>query len=238
LKTLKYKRIVLKLSGEALRGENEIYDFDTLDNICRAIVKCRNMGAEICIVVGAGNIWRGRAGGEMERNRADHMGMLATTINALCLQDCIERAGAEAVVMTEIPMPTFAKQYVRADAVKAMESGKILIIGCGTGAPFFSTDTAAVLKGAELAADAVLMAKNIDGVYSADPKLDPTAIRYDSLTFTDVLAKGLRATDLTAAAFGEENDQVLLVFGLSDPDNIWRVASGEVMGTIVTKGKI
>jgi len=235
-KPIKYSRIVLKLSGEALRGGGtDIYNYDIVDDICTAVKDCAKLGTQICIVVGAGNIWRGKQGGGMERNRADHMGMLATTINALMLADTLERLGAPAVVMSEIEMNTFATQYNRAKAVELLESGKIVVIACGTGCPFFSTDTAAVLKGAELAADAILMAKNIDGVYTADPKIDPTATRYDKISYTDVLAKGLAATDLTAAALGQDTDQTLYLFALSDPQNIIRVVQGEHIGTLVTK---
>ncbi|MBE6593005.1 MAG: UMP kinase [Ruminococcaceae bacterium] len=227
----KYKRILLKLSGEALSGNNGILDFDFISSIAEVLKKCVAAKIEVAVIVGAGNIWRGRQGGKMDRVRADHMGMLATTINALALEDTFKQAGLNAVAMTAVEMNAFAEQYTIRGAVSALEEGKVVIFGCGLGSPFFSTDTAAALRAAEIGADAVLMAKNIDGVYSADPKLDPTAVRYDEITYNDVLAKELKALDLTATAFCMDNDIRAYAFELKDPMNIYRVAMGEKIGT-------
>ena len=227
----KYKRVLLKLSGEALAAEDGILNFDFIASIAEVLKKCREAGVEIGIIVGAGNIWRGRQGGEMNRVRADSMGMLATTINALALQDSFLAAGLPAKVMTAVEMRTFADPYVTRDAVKALEEGCVVIFGCGLGSPYFSTDTAAVLRAAEIGADVVLMAKNIDGIYSADPKKDPTAVRYDELTYEEILAKQLRALDLSATTFCMENDIRAYAFELKDPMNIYRVIMGERIGT-------
>jgi uridylate kinase len=228
----KYKRVLLKLSGEALaQGADSILNFEFIASVAEALKKCIAEGVQVGVIVGAGNIWRGRQGGEMDRVRADSMGMLATVINALALQDTFIQAGLDAKVMTTVEMELFADKYVTRNAVKALEEGKIVIFGCGLGAPYFSTDTAAVLRAAEIGADAVLMAKNIDGVYSADPKKDPTAVRYDEITYKDVLAKELKALDLTATTFCMDNDIKCYAFELKDPMNIYRVIMGEKIGT-------
>jgi uridylate kinase len=227
----KYKRILLKLSGEALSGEEEILNFDFIASVAEVLKKCVGEGIEIAVIVGAGNIWRGRQGGAMDRVRADQMGMLATTINALALEDTFKQCGLNAVAMTAVEMNAFAEQYTIRNALQALESGKVVIFGCGLGSPFFSTDTAAALRAAEIKADAVLMAKNIDGVYSADPKVDKNAVRYDEITYNDVLAKELKALDLTATAFCMDNDIRAYAFELKDPMNIYRVAMGEKIGT-------
>ena len=228
----KYKRILLKLSGEALAaGADGILNFDFIANVAEALKKCVDAGIEVGVIVGAGNIWRGRQGGSMDRVRADSMGMLATTINALALQDTFIQAGLKACVMTAVEMDTFADKYVTRHAVEALENGKVVIFGCGLGAPYFSTDTAAVLRAAEIGADAVLMAKNIDGVYSADPKLDPDAVRYDEITYKEVVEKELKALDLTATTFCMDNDIKCYAFELKNPMNIYRVAMGEKIGT-------
>ena len=227
----KYKRVLLKLSGEALAAKDGILNFDFIASIAEVLKKCHRAGVEIGIIVGAGNIWRGRQGGEMNRVRADSMGMLATTINALALQDSFLAAGLPTKVMTAVEMRTFAAPYVARDAVKALEEGTVVIFGCGLGSPYFSTDTAAVLRAAEIEADVVLMAKNIDGIYSADPKKDPTAVRYDELTYEEILAKQLRALDLSATTFCMENDIRAYAFELKDPMNIYRVIMGERIGT-------
>ena len=230
--TPKYKRVLLKLSGEALAaGGDGILNFDFIASIAEVLKKCVAQKVQIGIIVGAGNIWRGRQGGSMDRVRADSMGMLATTINALALQDTFIQAGLDAKVMTAVPMQTFADQYVTRDAVKALEEGKIVIFGGGLGSPYFSTDTAAALRAAEIGADAVLMAKNIDGIYSADPKVDPNAIRYDELTYKEILDKELKALDLTATTFCMENDIKAYAFELKDPMNIYRAVMGEKIGT-------
>ena len=227
----KYKRILLKLSGEALAADDGILNFDFIASVAEVLKKCVAAGIEVAVIVGAGNIWRGRQGGKMDRVRADQMGMLATTINALALEDTFKQNGLDAIAMTCVEMNAFAEQYTIRNAIKALEDGKVVIFGCGLGSPFFSTDTAAALRAAEIGADAVLMAKNIDGIYSADPKLDPTAVRYDEITYNDVLAKELKALDLTATAFCMDNDIRAYAFELKDPMNIYRVAMGEKIGT-------
>ena len=180
----KYKRILLKLSGEALAaGGDGILNFDFIDDVAKVLVRCRKAGVEIGVIVGAGNIWRGRQGGEMDRTQADHMGMLATAINALALQDRFNAAGLDSVVMSAVAMPEFADTFNIRDAKRALTDGKVVVFACGLGQPFFSTDTAAVLRAAEISADAVLMAKNIDGIYTADPRKDPTAVRYEEVTY-------------------------------------------------------
>jgi len=230
--TPKYKRVLLKLSGEALAdGADGIFNFDFIASVAQTLKKCVDAGVQIGVIVGAGNIWRGRQGGSMDRVRADSMGMLATAINALALQDTFIQAGLDTKVMTAVEMEAFADKYVTRDAVKALEEGKVVIFGCGLGAPYFSTDTAAVLRAAEIGADAVLMAKNIDGVYSADPRIDPGAVRYDEITYKDVLKKELKALDLTATTFCMDNDIRCYAFELKDPMNIYRVIMGEKIGT-------
>ncbi len=228
----KYQRVLLKLSGEALAaGSDQILNFDFIASIAEVLKKCVEQKVQIGVIVGAGNIWRGRQGGKMDRVRADSMGMLATTINALALQDTFIQAGLDAKVMTAVEMKTFADRYVTRDAVSAMEKGQIVIFGCGLGAPYFSTDTAAALRAAEIGADVVLMAKNVDGIYSADPKLDPDAVRYDELTYKEILGKELKALDLTATTFCMDNDIRAYAFELKDPMNIYRVIMGEKIGT-------
>ena len=192
---------------------------------------CRDAGVEIGVIVGAGNIWRGRQGEGMDRRQADHMGMLATAINALALQDSFRGAGLDAVVMSAVEMKKFADTFTVSDANRALSEGKIVIFACGLGEPFFSTDTAAVLRAAEIGADAVLMAKNIDGIYTADPKKDATARRYDEVTYAEVLAKQLKALDLSATTFCMENNIRCYAFALNDPMNIYRVVMGEHIGT-------
>lgn len=227
----KYKRILLKLSGEALSDKNGILNFDFISSVADVLKKCVDSGIEVGVIVGAGNIWRGRQGGEMNRARADHMGMLATTINSLALQDTFLQHGIDTVVMTAVEMKAFAEPYTTRGAISALESGKVVVFGCGLGSPYFSTDTAAALRGAEIEADAILMAKNIDGVYTADPKKDPSAKKYDELTYAELIAKELGALDLTAAAFCMANDITSYAFELKDPMNIYRVAMGEKIGT-------
>ena len=232
-----YRRVLLKLSGEALcSGADGILNFDLLSEICQAIKKCADAGTQVAIVVGAGNIWRGRQGGGMDPTRADHMGMLATTINALALQDTFLSLGASAKVFTAVEMKQFAQVYTRDAADRALNEGNIVIFGCGLGSPFFSTDTAAVLRAVEIGADIALFAKNIDGVYSADPKKCPDAVKYDTLSYEEILEKRLAAIDLTAAAFSLDHALPILVFGLDHPDNIIRAASGEKIGTILKGG--
>ncbi len=236
--TPKYKRVLVKLSGEALMaGGNEILDKDFLVNICGIIKRCVDAGTQVAIVVGAGNIWRGRQGEGMDRTRADHMGMLATVINCLALQDTLENLGTPARVMTAIEMKAFAEPYIRNKAISHLEHGKVVIFGCGIGSPFFSTDTAAVLRGAEICADIVLLAKNIDGIYTADPKKDPNAEKIPSIDYIDILKNELKVLDYTATSFSMENKIPILLFGLDDPENIFKAVCGEKIGTIVG-GKI
>ncbi len=230
----KFKRVLLKLSGEALARESEgIYNHGFIDEIAKVVKKCIDCGVEIGVVVGAGNIWRGRQGVNMDRVRADHMGMLATVINSLALQDAFERAGVITRVMTAIEMNAMAEPYIRNRAVRHLEKGRVTIFGCGLGSPYFSTDTAAVLRAAEIGADVVLLAKNIDGVYTADPKKDASATKINEITYQEILSRGLAAMDSTATSFCMDNHIPILVFGLDDPDNIYRAVMGEEIGTIV-----
>ncbi|MBE6679861.1 MAG: UMP kinase [Ruminococcaceae bacterium] len=230
----KFKRVLLKLSGEALARDSEgIYNHGFIDEIANVVKKCIDCGVEIGVVVGAGNIWRGRQGVNMDRVRADHMGMLATVINSLALQDAFERAGVSTRVMTAIEMNAMAEPYIRNRAVRHLEKGRVTIFGCGLGSPYFSTDTAAVLRAAEIGADVVLLAKNIDGVYTADPKKDASATKINEITYQEILSRGLAAMDSTATSFCMDNHIPILVFGLDDPDNIFRAVMGEEIGTIV-----
>ena len=232
----KYRRILLKLSGEALANgqKDSILDFTFIDQVAAVLKKCLEAGVEIGIVVGAGNIWRGATGQvKMQRARADHMGMLATTINALAVADVLEQKGVEVRVQTAIEMRDFAEPYIRSRAIRHLEKGRVVIFGCGTGNPFFSTDTAAVLRAAEIDAEVILLAKNIDGVYSADPKKDPNAVKYDAITYDEVLAQHLAVMDTTATSLSMDNKIPVLLFALKDPENILRAVMGEKIGTIV-----
>lgn len=234
--TLKYKRILLKISGEALGGEpGRGLDFGVIDEVCGAVARCALEGAQVGIVVGGGNFWRGLKDGRQmkERTRADQMGMLATAINCLALEDILKQKGVEVRVMTAVAMPPVAEPYDSARAVRHLEKGRVVILGCGTGNPYFSTDTAAVLRGAEIGADVVMMAKNIDGVYSADPKTDPNAVKYDEISYDDILSRHLKVIDSTAASLAMDNRLPLLLFALEDPENILRAVRGEKTGTLV-----
>lgn len=229
-----YKRILLKLSGEVLAGKNKTgIDFDTVMTISKSIKKVVDMGVQVAIVVGGGNFWRGRSSGEMDRTRADHMGMLATVINSLGLADGLEKVGLTVRVQTAIEMRQIAEPYIRNKAVRHMEKGRVVIFGCGTGNPFFSTDTGAALRAVEIDADIIFKATNVDGVYDSDPKENPNAKKYDTISFMDVLSKGLHVMDSTAASLCMDNNLPILVFNLNDPENIVRAVSGEVTGTIV-----
>lgn len=233
-----YKRVLVKLSGEALSaGSDGIFNYDFIDEVCRVIKKCVDAGTQVSIVVGAGNIWRGRQGVNMDRTRADHMGMLATVINCLALQDSLEKLGVDTRVMTAVEMQRFAEPYIRNKAVSHLNKGRVVIFGCGIGSPFFSTDTAAVLRAAEINADIVLLAKNVDGVYTADPKIDPTAKKLSNIDYIDILNEGLKALDFTATSFSMENHIPILLFGLDDPENIYKAVCGEKIGTIVGGNK-
>ena len=234
-----YKRMLLKLSGEALAGQQKFgLDYDVVLNICRSIKKCADMGVEIGIVVGGGNFWRGRSSGKMDRTRADHMGMLATAINALALADALEQLGVPVRVQTAISMQQVAEPYIRNRAVRHLEKGRVVIFGCGTGNPFFSTDTAAALRAAEIDADIIMKATNVDGVYDADPNKNPDANKLDSLTFLEVLSKELQVMDSTAASLCKDNKIPILVFNLDNPDNIVSALLGENIGTIVRRTKL
>ena len=231
-----YKRVLLKLSGEALAGEaSRGLDFDVIGSVCDVIKKCVACGVQIGIVVGGGNFWRGvKDGGDrMERTRADHMGMLATTINALAVADVLEQRGVPVRVQTAIEMNRIAEPYIRQRATRHLEKGRVVIFGCGTGNPFFSTDTAAVLRAAEIGAEVILLAKNVDGVYDSDPAKNPNAKKYDHLSYMDVLNQGLGVMDTTATSLSMDNHIPILVFALSDPENIYRAVCGEKIGTIV-----
>ena len=230
----KYKRILLKLSGEAMAGSNgQGLDFDTVLRICGAVKKCADMGVQIGIVVGGGNFWRGRSSGKMDRTRADHMGMLATTINALALADALEQLDCDVRVQTAIAMNQVAEPYIRNRAMRHLEKGRVVIFGCGTGNPFFSTDTASALRAAEIEADIIFKASMVDGVYDSDPKKNPDAVKFDRLSFLDVLNKDLKVMDSTAATLCKDNEIPILVFNLEDPENILRAVRGETIGTIV-----
>lgn len=230
----KYKRVLLKLSGEALSSaEAGILDFDFIASVAKQIKRCVDAGVQVAVIVGAGNIWRGRQGTGMEHCRADHMGMLATAINSLALQDVFQREGMDAKVMTAVEINAFADTYTSRGAIDALNEGKVVILGCGLGIPYFSTDTAAALRAAEIEADCILMAKNIDAIYSADPKKCPDAIRYSDLTYRQIIDENLRALDMTATMFCMDNDINAYAFGLANPENIYRAVMGEAVGTAI-----
>lgn len=230
-----YKRILLKLSGESLAGtQKNGIDFNTVDSICKAIKKLTDEGVEVAIVVGGGNFWRGRTSGKMDRTRADHMGMLATTINALGIADALEQIGVDVRVQTAISMRQVAEPYIRNRAIRHLEKGRVVIFGCGTGNPFFSTDTAAALRAAEIEAEIILKATLVDGVYDKDPNVFDDAVRYDRLSFQEVLEKDLKVIDSTAAAICKDNNIGLLVFSIKDPDNIYESVCDSGIGTLVT----
>ena len=223
----KYKRVLLKISGEALAGDaHRGLDFDVIGGVCDVIRQCVERGVQVGVVDG---------GGRMERTRADHMGMLATVINALAVADRLEQRGVEVRVQTAIEMNKIAEPYIRSKAIRHLEKGRVVIFGCGTGNPYFSTDTGAVLRAAEINADAILLAKNIDGVYSADPAKDPTAVKFDEITYDEVLARHLMVMDSTATSHSMDNHIPIILFALKDPENILRVVMGEKIGTVVTE---
>lgn len=236
METPKYKRVLLKISGEALAGDAKRgLDFTVINQVADAIKECTELGVQVGVVVGGGNFWRGKkdGGDDMVRVRADHMGMLATTINALAVADVLERKGVDVRVQTAIEMKPIAEPYIRARAVRHLEKGRVVIFGCGTGNPFFSTDTGAVLRAAEIDADVILLAKNVDGVYNADPVKDASAVRFDEICYDDVLAKHLEVMDFTATSLAMEGQIPVLLFALKDPKNIVRAVMGETIGTIV-----
>ncbi len=230
----KYGRVLLKLSGEALAGDKKIgLDYSIITKICESIKKCADIGVQIGIVVGGGNFWRGRSSGAMDRTRADHIGMLATTMNALAVADVLESLGVDVRVQTAIAMHQVAEPYIRNKAVRHMEKGRVVIFGCGTGNPFFSTDTASTLRAAEIEADIVLKATMVDGVYDKDPNKYDDAVKYDELTFNDILVKNLAVMDSTAASMCKDNNIPILVFNLKRPDNIYDACVGKNVGTLV-----
>lgn len=230
----KYKRVLLKLSGEALAGPQKTgVDADVLGKICDKIKEVVDMGVEVGIVVGGGNFWRGRNGHQMERATADYMGMLATAMNGLALQDALEARGVNSRVQTAIEMREIAEPFIIRKAEKHLKRGRVVIFSCGTGHPYFTTDTAAVLRATEIKADIILLGKAIDAVYSADPKLDPKAEKYDRISYLEVLEKDLKVMDSTATALCKDNNIPLLVFGIADPENIVRAVKGEPIGTLV-----
>ena len=231
-----YRRVLLKISGEALAGEaSRGLDFDVIGQVCDVIKKCVGAGVQMGVVVGGGNFWRGvKDGGDrMERTRADQMGMLATVINCLAVADSLEQRGVDVRVQTAVEMNKIAEPYIRSKAIRHMEKGRVVIFGCGTGNPYFSTDTGAVLRAAEINADVILLAKNIEGVYSADPAKDPEAVKYDRITYNEMLAKRLMVMDSTATSLSMDNNIPILLFALKDPENIYRAVMGEKIGTIV-----
>ncbi len=229
----KYKRVVLKISGEALSGNGKNIDFDVVNNVARQVVDIHNLGVEVCIIIGGGNIWRGRSGGHMDRTTADHMGMLATVINSLAMQDAIENLGAQARLQTAIEMKAIAEPYIRRKAERHLEKGRIVIFACGTGNPYFTTDTAAALRAAEMQAEVILMAKNVDGVYDSDPKVNPNAKRYETIPYMDVLNQHLTVMDTTAVSLCMDNNIKICAFGLATEDSIRRVVCGESLGTLI-----
>lgn len=230
----KYKRVLLKLSGEALAGKmNHGIDFDTVLSFCEPVKELVDLGVEVAIVVGGGNFWRGRSSGKMDRTRADHMGMLATVINALGVADALEQLGVVVRVQTAISMQQVAEPYIRNKAVRHLEKGRVVVFGCGTGNPFFSTDTAASLRAAEIDADIILKATMVDGVYDSDPKKNPNAVKYDEVSFYDILNKDLGVMDSTAASLCKDNNIPILVFSIDQPHNIVSAVCGESVGTLV-----
>ena len=238
---LKYKRILLKVSGEALgektaAGDGFGLDFTKINAVCASIKECVDMGVQVGLVIGGGNFWRGikNGSGKMQRSHADAMGMLATVMNAIAVADALCEHGMDARVLTAVEMNKFAEYFTRDLANRYLNEGKVVLFAAGTGNPYFSTDTGAVLRGVEIEADAVLMAKNIDGIYSADPKKDPTAVKFDTLTYNEVLERGLKATDVTAMALAMDNNMPMVCFGLAEENSILRVVRGEKIGTTVT----
>ena len=231
---LTYKRILLKISGEVLAGGKGMgIDYDTVLNICSAVKECVDMGVQVGLVVGGGNFWRGRSSGDMDRTRADHIGMLATVMNSLALADALEHLKVPVRVQTAIAMQQIAEPYIRNKAVRHLEKGRVVIFGCGTGNPFFTTDTAAALRALEIDADIMFKATNVDGVYDKDPNKFEDAKKYDTLSFDEILSHDLRVMDGTAASLCRGNSIPILVFNVDDPQNIVKAIEGENVGTVV-----
>lgn len=231
---LKYKKVLLKLSGEALAGNKQSpIDSEIIGKICDQIKEIKDLGVELSIVVGGGNFWRGRYGKTIERNTSDYMGMLATAINALAIQSELEARGMETRVQTAIEMREIAEPYIRRKAMNHLEKNRIVIFACGTGNPYFSTDTTAALRAAEIEADVILFAKTIDGVYSDDPKINPNAVKYDKISYMDILSQNLKVLDSTATSLCMDNKIPIVVFAMDNPDNIVNIIKGEQIGTII-----
>ncbi len=230
----KYNRVVIKISGEALAGDKGFgLDSVTIDAICDQLKACVDLGVQIAIVVGAGNFWRGRFGKHMDKTRADYMGMLATVINALALQDAMEQRGVVTRVQTAIEMRAIAEPYIRGKAMSHLSRGRVVVFACGTGNPYFTTDTAAVLRALEINADVILLAKNVDGVYDSDPNINKDAVKFDKMEYLDILNRRLGIMDATATSLSMDHEKPILLFGLDDPENITKIIKGEHLGTIV-----
>ena len=237
---IKYKRVMLKVSGEALAGEQHRgLDFDVINDVCKAIKECVDMGVQVGLMVGAGNFWRGVKDGadKMQRSHADAMGMLGTVMNSIAVADALEKHGVDARVLSAVEMHKFCEYFTRDTADRYLNEGKVVIFAAGTGNPYFSTDTAAVLRAAEINADVILLAKNVDGVYNADPAQVADAVKYDTITYDEVLAQHLMVMDTTATSLSMDNNIPVLVFALKDPQNIVRALCGENVGTVVSNKK-
>ncbi len=236
MNSIKYKRILLKVSGEALAGDaHRGLDFEIINSVCSAIKQCTDLGVQVGLVIGGGNFWRGVKDGadKMQRSHGDAMGMLATVMNSIAMADALEKRGVDARVLSAVEMNKFCEYFTRDTAERYLNAGKVVIFAAGTGNPYFSTDTGAVLRGVEIEADAILLAKNVDGIYTADPDIDPTAVKFDEITYDEVLARHLKATDTTAMTLAMDNHMKLICFALADPQNIIRVVCGEKIGTVV-----
>lgn len=229
-----YKRVIIKLSGEALAGEKgHGIDEKVLNSVIDQIIEVKNLGVEVGIIVGAGNFWRGRQGTEMDRSTADHMGMLATIINALAIQDALERKGTPTRVQTALTITRVAEPYILRKAMSHLHKGRVVIFACGTGNPYFTTDTGAALRAAEIGADVLLLAKNVDGIYDSDPKVNPNAKKLSEVSYKDFLAKGLKAMDATAITICMENNIPVLAFGLFEDKALLKAVTGEQIGTLI-----
>ena len=231
-----YNRVLIKISGEALAGDKKTgFDFNFVSSVCESVKQCLKSGAQVGIVIGGGNFWRGvkDGAGKVERVSADRMGMLATAMNCLAVADVFRQVGVDACVMTAVDIQGVGERHDVKKAIHYLESGRVVLFGCGTGHPFFSTDTAAVLRAAEIGADAILLAKNIDGVYTADPRIDPTAEKLDEISYDEVLARRLQVMDSTATSLAMDNALPVIVFAVAEPDSIFRVMKGGKVGTLV-----
>lgn len=234
MQELKYRRVLIKMSGEALAGASGFgLDNDVVAGVVNELKAVHDMGVDIGVVVGAGNFWRGRQGTAMDRATADYMGMVATVLNCMALQDALEKAGVHTRVQTALQMTQVAEPYIIRRALRHLEKGRVVIFGCGTGNPYFTTDTAAALRAAEIKADVLLLAKNVDGIYDSDPKINPKAVKFDKISAMDFISRGLTAMDTTAVSLCMTNKIPVVAFGLNEPDSIKRVVSGEPLGTVI-----